>query len=221
MNFDFSTVNWSDVSSATGETLQMMLFSVLFTFLVGLPLGVLLYLTGRTDSTVGKIVYSILSFIVNVLRSVPFVILMIAIIPITRIVVGTSIGVEGTIPPLVIAAAPFFARLVETSLREVDRGVIEAAQAMGASTWQIVWKVLLPEALPGLIAGTTITAVTLVSYTAMSGLIGGGGLGDLAIRYGYHRYEIEMMIVAIVIMVILVQVLQWIGDAFVRRYTRK
>ncbi|MDT8979559.1 methionine ABC transporter permease [Paenibacillus sp. chi10] len=221
MNFDFSTVNWSDVSSATGETLQMMLFSVLFTFLVGLPLGVLLYLTGRTDSTVGKIVYSILSFIVNVLRSVPFVILMIAIIPITRIVVGTSIGVEGTIPPLVIAAAPFFARLVETSLREVDRGVIEAAQAMGASTWQIVYKVLLPEAMPGLIAGTTITAVTLVSYTAMSGLIGGGGLGDLAIRYGYHRYEIEMMIVAIVIMVILVQVLQWIGDAFVRRYTRK
>ncbi|KJB86459.1 metal ABC transporter permease [Paenibacillus sp. E194] len=221
MNFDFSTVNWSDVSSATGETLQMMLFSVLFTFLVGLPLGVLLYLTGRTGSRAGKIVYSILSFIVNVLRSVPFVILMIAIIPITRIVVGTSIGVEGTIPPLVIAAAPFFARLVETSLREVDRGVIEAAQAMGASTWQIVWKVLLPEALPGLIAGTTITAVTLVSYTAMSGLIGGGGLGDLAIRYGYHRYEIEMMIVAIVIMVILVQVLQWIGDAFVRRYTRK
>ncbi|SYX82057.1 methionine ABC transporter permease [Paenibacillus alvei] len=221
MNFDFSTVNWSDVSSATGETLQMMLFSVLFTFLVGLPLGVLLYLTGRSGSGAGKIVYSILSFIVNVLRSVPFVILMIAIIPITRIVVGTSIGVEGTIPPLVIAAAPFFARLVETSLREVDRGVIEAAQAMGASTWQIVWKVLLPEALPGLIAGTTITAVTLVSYTAMSGLIGGGGLGDLAIRYGYHRYEIEMMIVAIVIMVILVQVLQWIGDAFVRRYTRK
>ncbi|EPY08320.1 binding-protein-dependent transport systems inner membrane component [Paenibacillus alvei TS-15] len=221
MNFDFSTVNWSDVSSATGETLQMMLFSVLFTFLVGLPLGVLLYLTGRTGSRAGKIVYSILSFIVNVLRSVPFVILMIAIIPITRIVVGTSIGVEGTIPPLVIAAAPFFARLVETSLREVDRGVIEAAQAMGASTWQIVYKVLLPEAMPGLIAGTTITAVTLVSYTAMSGLIGGGGLGDLAIRYGYHRYEIEMMIVAIVIMVILVQVLQWIGDAFVRRYTRK
>ncbi|MCY9533085.1 MULTISPECIES: methionine ABC transporter permease [Paenibacillus] len=221
MHFDFSTVNWSDVSSATGETLQMMLFSVLFTFLVGLPLGVLLYLTGRTGSRAGKIVYSILSFIVNVLRSVPFVILMIAIIPITRIVVGTSIGVEGTIPPLVIAAAPFFARLVETSLREVDRGVIEAAQAMGASTWQIVYKVLLPEAMPGLIAGTTITAVTLVSYTAMSGLIGGGGLGDLAIRYGYHRYEIEMMIVAIVIMVILVQVLQWIGDAFVRRYTRK
>ncbi|TQR42303.1 ABC transporter permease [Paenibacillus popilliae] len=221
MNFDFSTVNWSDVSSATGETLQMMLFSVLFTLLVGLPLGVLLYLTGRTGSRAGKIVYSILSFIVNVLRSVPFVILMIAIIPITRIVVGTSIGVEGTIPPLVIAAAPFFARLVETSLREVDRGVIEAAQAMGASTWQIVYKVLLPEAMPGLIAGTTITAVTLVSYTAMSGLIGGGGLGDLAIRYGYHRYEIEMMIVAIVIMVILVQVLQWIGDAFVRRYTRK
>lgn len=221
MKLDFSTVNWSDVSSATGQTLQMMLFSVLFTFLIGLPLGVLLYLTGRTKSVGGKLVYSALSFIVNVLRSVPFVILMIAIIPITRIIVGTSIGVEGTIPPLVIAAAPFFARLVETSLREVDRGVIEAAQAMGASTWQIVCRVLLPEAMPGLIAGTTITAVTLVSYTAMSGLIGGGGLGDLAIRYGYHRYEFEMMIVAIIIMIVLVQVLQWIGDAFVRRFTRK
>ncbi|NEZ43994.1 methionine ABC transporter permease [Paenibacillus alvei] len=221
MKLDFSTVNWSDVSSATGQTLQMMLFSVLFTFLIGLPLGVLLYLTGRTKGVGRKLVYSVLSFIVNVLRSVPFVILMIAIIPITRIIVGTSIGVEGTIPPLVIAAAPFFARLVETSLREVDRGVIEAAQAMGASTWQIVCRVLLPEAMPGLIAGTTITAVTLVSYTAMSGLIGGGGLGDLAIRYGYHRYEFEMMIVAIIIMIVLVQVLQWIGDAFVRRFTRK
>lgn len=146
---------------------------------------------------------------------------MIALIPVTRMIVGTSIGVEGTIPPLVIAAAPFFARLVETSLREVDRGVIEAAQAMGASTWQIVRKVLLPEAMPGLIAGATITAVTLVTYTAMSGMVGGGGLGDLAIRYGYHRYEFEVMIISIFIMVLLVQILQWIGDAFVRRFTRK
>lgn len=221
MDLDFSRVNWSDITAATGETLQMMLFSVLFTFLIGLPLGVLLYLTGRTKGAAGKWVYRILSFMVNVLRSVPFVILMIAIIPITRLIIGTSIGVEGTIPPLVIAAAPFFARLVETSLREVDRGVIEAAQSMGASTWQIVRRVLLSEALPGLIAGTTITAVTLVSYTALSGLIGGGGLGDLAIRYGYHRYELEMMVVAIIIIIALVQLLQWIGDAFIRRFTRK
>nr|WP_087435936.1 methionine ABC transporter permease [Paenibacillus apiarius] len=221
MKLDFSTVNWEEVSTATTDTFLMMLFSVLFTFIIGLPLGVLLYLTGKSSGAAAKTVYAMLSFIVNILRSVPFVILMIAIIPLTRVIMGTSIGVEGTIPPLVIAAAPFFARLVETSLREVDRGVIEAAQAMGASTWQIVRKVLLPEAMPGLIAGTTITAVTLVTYTAMSGLIGGGGLGDLAIRYGYHRYEFEVMIVSIVVMVLLVQVLQWIGDALVRKYTRK
>ncbi|MCM3338930.1 ABC transporter permease [Paenibacillus sp. MER TA 81-3] len=221
MKLDFSTVNWEEVSTATTDTLTMMLFSVLFTFIIGLPLGVLLYLTGKSNGAAAKPVYAVVSFIVNILRSVPFVILMIAIIPLTRIIIGTSIGVEGTIPPLVIAAAPFFARLVETSLREVDRGVIEAAQAMGASTWQIVRKVLLPEAMPGLIAGTTITAVTLVTYTAMSGMIGGGGLGDLAIRYGYHRYEFEVMIVSIVVMVLLVQVLQWIGDALVRKFTRK
>lgn len=220
-DLDFSKINWDELGTATNDTLEMMLFSVLFTIVIGLPLGVLLYLTGKSKGTAGKTVYFAVSFIVNILRSAPFVILMIALIPVTRMIVGTSIGVEGTIPPLVIAAAPFFARLVETSLREVDRGVIEAAQAMGASTWQIVRKVLLPEAMPGLIAGTTITAVTLVTYTAMSGMVGGGGLGDLAIRYGYHRYEFEVMIISIFIMVLLVQILQWIGDAFVRRFTRK
>lgn len=221
LGVDFSDLDWAEIWTASGDTLQMMFFSVLFTILVGLPLGVLLFLTSRSRNTLVGIVYSILSFIVNILRSVPFIILMVAIIPFTKIVAGTAIGVQGTIPPLVIAAAPFFARLVETSLREVDRGVIEAAQAMGASTWQIVRKVLLPEAMPSLIAGTTITAVTLVSYTAMSGMVGGGGLGDLAIRYGYHRYELSVMIVAIVIMVILVQLLQWIGDSLVKHYTRK
>lgn len=221
LGIDYSDLDWAEIWTASGDTLQMMFFSVLFTILVGLPLGVLLFLTSRSRHTLVGIVYSILSFIVNILRSVPFIILMVAIIPFTKIVAGTAIGVQGTIPPLVIAAAPFFARLVETSLREIDRGVIEAAQAMGASTWQIVRKVLLPEAMPGLIAGTTITAVTLVSYTAMSGMVGGGGLGDLAIRYGYHRYELSVMIVAIVIMVILVQLLQWIGDSLVKRYTRK
>lgn len=168
-----------------------------------------------------QIIHNVLSVVVNILRSVPFIILMIAIIPLTKTLVGTSIGIKGTIPALVLAAAPFFARLVETSLREVDRGVIEAAQAMGASTWQIVRKVLLPEAMPGLIAGLTITAVTLVSYTAMSGFVGGGGLGDLAIRYGYLRYEATVMVVAIIVLVLMVQALQWIGDAFVKRYTRK
>lgn len=221
LGIDFSELDWSEIWTASGDTLQMMFFSVLFTFLLGLPLGVLLFLSSRSRHYVVRIIYNILSFIVNILRSVPFIILMITIIPFTKLVAGTSIGVQGTIPPLVIAAAPFFARLVETSLREVDRGVIEAAQAMGASTWQIVRKVLLPEAMPGLIAGTTITAVTLVSYTAMSGMVGGGGLGDLAIRYGYHRYELSVMIIAIIFMVVLVQLLQWIGDTLVKRYTRK
>ncbi|MBD8499120.1 methionine ABC transporter permease [Paenibacillus arenosi] len=209
------------ISEASVDTLLMLGFSVFFTFIFGLPLGILLFLSGKSDNAVLRTINTVVSFIVNILRSVPFIILMVALIPIVREVFGTAIGVRGTIPPLVIAAAPFFARLVETSLREVDRGVIEAAQAMGANTWQIIYKVLLPEARAGLIAGTTITAVTLVSYTAMSGMIGGGGLGDLAIRYGYHRYELTIMIVAIVVLVILVQLLQWIGDALVRRYTRK
>ncbi len=218
---DFSGVDWTMIMEASADTLLMLGFSVFFTFIFGLPLGILLFLSGKSENVVLRAINTVVSFIVNILRSVPFIILMVALIPIVREVFGTAIGVRGTIPPLVIAAAPFFARLVETSLREVDRGVIEAAQAMGANTWQIIYKVLLPEARAGLIAGTTITAVTLVSYTAMSGMIGGGGLGDLAIRYGYHRYELTIMIVAIVVLVILVQLLQWIGDALVRRYTRK
>ncbi|MNN58699.1 D-methionine transport system permease protein MetI [compost metagenome] len=157
----------------------------------------------------------------NIVRSVPFIILIVALIPVTRAIMGVSTGIEGTIPPLVIGAAPFFARLVETALREVDRGVIEASQSMGASTLQVIGKVLLPESLPGLIAGMTITAVTLVSYTAMSGMVGGGGLGDLAIRYGYHRYEEEVMIIAVIFMVVLVQILQMLGDRLVIHFSRK
>lgn len=180
-----------------------------------------MYLWGKSNSIVIRVTYSVLSLLVNILRSVPFIILMVALIPFSKAVVGTSIGVLGTIPPLVIGAAPFFARLVETSLREVDRGVIEAAQGMGASTNQIVMRVLLPEARPGLLAGVTITLVTLVSYTAMAGMVGGGGLGDLAIRYGYHRYETEIMIVSILFIVVLVQLLQMAGDRLVKHYTRK
>lgn len=195
--------------------------STLFTVLIGLPLGVILFLTGKGQILQQKGVYFVLSLIVNVFRSIPFIILMILVMPVTKIIVGTTIGVEGSIPPLVIAAAPFFARLVETSLREVDGGVIEAAQAHGAGYGQIVWRVLLPEAKPGIIAGITITAVTLVSYTAMSGVIGGGGLGDLAIRYGYQRFETEIMVVTVLVLLVLVQILQMIGDRFVRHFQRK
>lgn len=218
---DFSKIDWSEMATASGDTLQMMGFATLFTFLIGLPLGILLYTFSKSNTPVLIWIYRVLSFIVNIVRSVPFIILIIALIPFTRMIMGVSSGVEGTIPPLVIGAAPFFARLVETALREVDRGVIEASYAMGASTTQVIRKVLLPESLPGLIAAMTITAVTLVSYTAMSGMIGGGGLGDLAIRYGYYRYETEVMIISVFFMVVLVQVLQMLGDRLVIYFTRK
>jgi D-methionine transport system permease protein len=218
---DFGTIDWSEMGTATLDTLQMMGYATLFTFVIGLPLGVLLFTFSRSQSLVLGWVYRLISLIVNILRSVPFIILIVALIPVTRAIMGVSTGVEGTIPPLVIGAAPFFARLVETALREVDRGVIEASQAMGASSFQIIRKVLLPESLPGLIAGMTITVVTLVSYTAMSGMVGGGGLGDLAIRYGYYRYETGIMIVSVIFMVILVQLLQMLGDRLVIFFTRK
>lgn len=219
--FDFSKIYWSEIWTATWDTLRMLLFSGLFTLIIGLPIGILLFMTARGNSVWSRMLYRVISFIVNILRSVPFVILMISVIPLTKLIVGISIGVVGSIPPLVLAAAPFFARLVETSLREVDRGVIEAAEAMGATKGQIVAKVLLPESMPSLIAGITITIVTLVSYTAMSGLIGGGGLGDLAIRYGYQRYEIEVMIVAVILMIVIVQLIQVLGDRLVQRFSRK
>ncbi|AWB45878.1 metal ABC transporter permease [Paenibacillus sp. CAA11] len=218
---DFSTIDWNEMLNGTYDTLKMMAYSLLFTFIIGLPLGVILFMTARSNSILNKWIYRVLSVIVNILRSVPFIILIIVLLPFTKLLVGTSMGVLGTIPPLVIGAAPFFARLVETSLREVDRGVIEAAQAMGASTSQVIRRVLLPESLPGLIAGLTITAVTLVSYSAMSGMVGGGGLGDLAIRYGYYRFETEVAIIAIVLMLIVVQILQMIGDRLVVHFTRK
>lgn len=218
---DFSLLDWNEIGVASADTLKMLVSSAVFTFILGLPLGVLLYQTSRSNTGWVRIVYNVLSIIVNILRSVPFIILIVALIPFTTWIVGVSYGVLGTIPPLVIAAAPFFARLVETSLREVDRGVLEAAQSMGASTWQIIMKVLLPEAGPGLLAGITITVVTLVSYTAMSGMVGGGGLGDLAIRYGYYRYQKEVMIISVLFMIVLVQVLQMAGDRLVKHFTRK
>jgi len=221
MELTWENLDWEEIGLATIDTLTMLGFSTLFTVLIGLPLGILLFLTSKGQLLENRVFYSVASVIVNILRSVPFIILMILLIPFTKMIVGTSLGVKGAIPPLVIGAAPFFARLVETSLREVDRGVIEAAQSMGASNWQIIWKVLLPESRPGLIAGITITTVALVSYTAMSGVIGGGGLGDLAIRYGYQRFQTDVMIVTVMILLVLVQILQSWGDRLVLRYSRK
>jgi D-methionine transport system permease protein len=214
-------VDWAEIGYASLDTLNMLGGATLFTVLLGLPLGVLLFLTGPRQMFEQRALYGVLSLVVNVLRSVPFVILLILMIPLTVLITGTSLGVAGAIPPLVVGATPFFARLVETALREVDRGIIEATQAMGASTLQIIFRALLPEALPGLIAATTVTSITLVSYTAMSGLIGGGGLGDLAVRYGYQRYQPDVMAVTVILLLILVQGLQMVGDKLVIHFSRK
>ena len=214
-------VFWPEIWQASLDTLAMLGGSLLFTVLLGLPLGVLLFLTGPRQLFDNTPLYRLLSLVVNVLRSVPFVILLILMIPLTELIVGTSLGAVGAIPPLVVGATPLFARLAETALREVDRGIIEATQAMGATTRQIVLNALLPEARPGLLAALTVTAITLVSYTAMSGLIGGGGLGDLAVRYGYQRYQPDVMAVTVVLLLVLVQVLQSVGDRLVIRFSRK
>ncbi len=217
----FSNVDWYDIWLATLDTLLMLGGSLLFTLLLGLPLGVLLFLTGPRQLFENGPLYAALSFVVNVLRSLPFIILLIVMIPFTVLVTGTSLGVAGAIPPLVVGAAPFFARLVETALREVDRGIIEATQAMGASTRQIIFSALLPEARPGIIAATTVTAITLVSYTAMAGVVGAGGLGDLAIRFGYQRFQTDVMILTVVLLLVLVQILQSVGDKLVTHFSRK
>lgn len=217
----FANVDWADIGQASLDTLTMLGGSLLASILLGLPLGVLLFLTGRRQLLEQPLVYAILSFLVNVLRSVPFIILLIVMIPFTVVLVGTSLGVAGAIPPLVVGTAPFFARLVENALREVDRGIVEACQAMGATTRQIVFGALLPEAMPGLIAGATVTAIALVSYTAMAGVIGAGGLGDLAVRFGYQRFQTDVMVVTVVLLLVLVQLLQMLGDWLVARVSRR
>ena len=189
----------------------MTLVATLFGYVIGLPLGVILTITDVDGITPNAVIYKILDVIVNLLRSIPFLILLILVIPLTRFLVGKSYGSTATIVPLVIAAAPFIARVVESSLKEVDKGVIEAATSMGAGTWTIITKVLLAEAKISLLVGVTIVLGTILGYSAMAGAVGGGGLGDIAIRYGYYRYQTDIMVVTIVILVILVQILQGIG----------
>lgn len=213
-------IDWADIGLATLETLTMVGGSLVFTVLFGLPLGIILFLTGPRQPLAHARLYSFLSLLVNLIRSMPFVILLILLIPFTVALVGTSIGVPGAIPPLVVGATPFFARLVENVLREVDRGIIEASQSMGASLPQIIFGAVLPEAFPGLLAAVTVTAIALVSYAAMSGVIGGGGLGDLAIRFGYQRFQSDVMFVTVTILLLLVQALQVFGDRLVHRFTR-
>lgn len=195
----------------TRDTLYMTLMSTLFGYVLGLPMGIVLTVTDQDGICQNAAVYKVLDFIVNIIRSIPFLILLILVIPLTKLVVGRSYGSSATIVPLVIAAAPFIARMVESSLKEVNKGVIEAAQSMGAGTWTIIWKVLLSEARTSLLVGVTIALGTILGYSAMAGTVGGGGLGDIAIRYGYYRYETGIMLVTIVILVALVQILQGLG----------
>jgi D-methionine transport system permease protein len=221
MNDLLANLDWSEILQACIDTLSMLGAALGFTVLFGLPLGVLLYLTGQRQLLANAPLYRALSALVNVLRSLPFIILLIVLIPLTTVLTGTSLGVRGTIPPLVVGCTPFFARLVETALREVDRGLVEASQAMGGSIRQIIWHTLLPEARTGLIAAITVTAIVLVDYTAMAGVIGGGGLGDLAIRFGYQRFQTDVMVVTVLLLIVLVQALQMGGDRLVRHFTRR
>jgi D-methionine transport system permease protein len=217
----FDAIVWSDIFKALGQTLAMLGGSLAFTVLLGLPIGILLFLTGPRQAMQQPLAYGALSFVLNIIRSVPFIILLIVLMPITVIVTGTSLGVRGVIFPLVVGTAPFFGRLVETALREVDRGIIEASESMGATTVQTIFRAVLPEAYSSLAAAVTLTAVVLIDYTAMAGAIGGGGLGDLAIRFGYQRFQTEIMLVCVAVLIVLVQLIQATGDRFVRRFSRK
>jgi D-methionine transport system permease protein len=195
----------------------MVIFSTIFATIIGMPIGVLSVVTSKGNIIPMPTLNRILDVVINIFRSFPFIILMILVFPLSRIVVGTTIGSTASIVPLSIAAAPFVARIVEGAIKEVDTGLIEASESMGANPWQIIFKVLIPEALPSLIHGGTITIISLLGYSAMAGAIGGGGLGDLAIRYGYQRFQTEVMVVAVVTIILLVQIIQFAGNSLVRK----
>ena len=203
------------------ETLYMTLASALLAYIIGLPLGVILVTTEEGSILPNKGVNKLLNIVVNLTRSIPFLILLIAVLPLTRAITGTTIGSTATVVPLVLAAAPFIARIVESSLKEVDKGVVEASLSMGASPFQIIYKVMIPEAMPSLIVGAAIATTTILGYSAMAGIVGGGGLGDIAIRYGYYRYEKDIMIVTVILLILVVQVLQEIGMKIAAKQDRR
>lgn len=204
-----------------GETFYMVIVSSLAAYIFGIPLGVLLFVTDKNGICANRAINLIVGFLINVVRSIPFLILLVAILPFTRLVVGTTIGSTATIVPLVVAAAPFVARMVESSLKEVDPGVVEAAKAMGSSTWQIIYKVILPEAKPSLLVGATITLATVLGYSAMAGFVGGGGLGAIAVNYGYYRYQTDVMLITVALLVIVVQIFQEAGTHLVNRIDKR
>lgn len=205
----------------TGSTLYMTLVSTVLAYLIGLPMGIALVVTAKDGLRPNKVVYKILDVLVNIIRSIPFLILLIMVIPLTRLLVGKSYGSTATIVPLTLAAAPFIARMVESSLLEVDKGVIEAAQSMGASLKTIIFKVLLGEARISLIVNGTIALGTILGYSAMAGAVGGGGLGDIAIQYGYYRYQTDIMLTTVVLLVLLVQIMQMVGTKLAKKLDRR
>lgn len=212
---------WPLLLDGTLDTLYMVSLAALFTVIIGLPLGVLLFLTRRDGVLPAPRVNQVIGSVVNIGRSLPFIVLLIALIPFTRMIIGTTLGSTAAVVPITIGAFPFFARVVENALDEVDKGRIEAILSMGGNVWHIIGKVLLPEALPAILAGITLTVVMLIGFSSMAGVIGGGGLGDLAIRYGYQRFNDQVMIGTVVILVVMVQLVQSVGDRLVRRLAHR
>lgn len=216
-----SNVKWEKVWEATYETVYMTGISVAITFILGIILGLLLFLTAKGNIWDNRILNTVLSSVVNIFRSIPFIILVILLLPFTKLVMGTILGADAALPALIIGAAPFYARMVELALREVDKGVIEAAKSMGAKTSTIMWKVLLPESMPAIVSGITVTAIALVGYTAMAGVVGAGGLGDLAYREGFQRNNFEVTIIATIFILIIVFIIQFIGDIIVKMLDKR
>ncbi len=216
-----SQVNWDLIATASYETLYMVFWPTLIASVIGVPIGIILAVTSKGHILEHKLVNQILGSLVNILRSIPFILLLIMLFPVTRMIMGIAISYKAMIVPLSVGAAPFFARLVETAINEIDRGVIEAAQAMGSNLKQIITKVLIPESLPGIVAGITVTAVALVGYTAMAGVIGGGGLGDMAYRYGFQRKQTLIMYICVILLVLLVQVVQMLGDWLTKKVNHR
>ncbi|PTO39057.1 methionine ABC transporter permease [Enterococcus mundtii] len=218
---DFSQINMETMQQAIMDTLYMTLISMVLVTIIGLILGLILYSIGRKNKLYARIIYGIVSIISNIFRSTPFMILMVLIIPFTKAIVGTMLGAQAAIPALVLSAAPFYARLVEIAFREVSPGVLEAADAMGASYWEIIWKVLIPESVPALISGLTVTTISMIGFTAMAGAIGAGGLGGLAWQEGYQRGNLTVTFVATLIILVIVFIVQGIGDFLTKKTDKR
>lgn len=217
----FDAAIWSMIGEGALQTIYMTLVSTLIAYIIGVPVGILLVLSAKDGIKPNAVLNRVLDVIVNILRSVPFLVLLVLVMPLTRLLTGTSIGTTAAIVPLTLGAAPFVARLIESSIKEVDAGVIEAAQSMGASPMQIVCKVMLPEAKPSLIVGVAIALTTILGYSTLAGFVGGGGLGDIAVRYGLHRYETAIMLVTVVLLVVIVQIMQYVGDKIAQKTDKR